>query len=790
MNDKGKADELSRSLDAMLRGEDAADLGADEEVQALSEVGRSLYDIDPQPGPVHRAAVERLVQAHRADIRRAVTDAREVPMSSSDREQSKVAGRRLPSWLVPAAVGGLALLFVCALLVIGGGGAAWWLLRDKGQEPVIADLPTATTETTVATKGVLPDPTHTLAPEPVDVAPARLGSARGVVEVQGKDGNWNTAGMDQVLQAGLRVRTGALSSAEIIFYDGSVATLGPDTELSLDELDPGPEGARVVEMTQWLGESTHDVVPAAAEGARYVVNTPNGTGEAKGTVFHVSVTPVLVAQFIVDEGAVAVTNLNVTVLVVAGQLTVIPVGEPPSEPVFRVVGEGQVTEKGETTWVIAGQTFDKHDATVIIGDPQVGDWVLVEGHLMPEGTRIADRIVLLHRSLADRFTISGEVESIGDETWIVAGQTISVTGTTEIDDDILVGELVRVEGTIDAEGTLLAETIRRLAEDPSLSFYFVGVVQEMEEDAWTISGVTVAVDEETETDDDLEEGDLVVVRGEVGEGDTWLARSIVRLSTQERRFEFTGEVKEIAEDGTWTVSGVSFQTKQWTEIEEGIAVGSRVKVEGHILLDGTWVADEIELVDEDEELSFEFVGTVDQIEPSWWVVSGISLTVNADTEKQGEIEEGDLVKVEGRITPEGEWVATEIKPVSQVIGSGCIKLVAVVLEAQDEAILLPNGVDIPLEDSIIVVGDLTAGAVIEMWVCVDNEGGVYVVSIVVIYYLNPDDIVIVVPPVVPPQEQQKVLICHKPLTKPQTKAVPPEAVPGHLGHGDRLGPCP
>jgi hypothetical protein len=79
-----------------------------------------------------------------------------------------------------------------------------------------------------------------------------------------------------------------------------------------------------------------------------------------------------------------------------------------------------------------------------------------------------------------------------------------------------------------------------------------------------------------------------------------------------------------------------------------------------------------------------------------------------------------------------------------------------------------------------------------MWVCVDNDGQVYVVSIVVVAYLNPDDIIIVIPPVVPESPgADKVTICHKPGTKAQkTLQVPPDAVPGHLGHGDTLGPCP
>ena len=36
----------------------------------------------------------------------------------------------------------------------------------------------------------------------------------------------------------------------------------------------------------------------------------------------------------------------------------------------------------------------------------------------------------------------------------------------------------------------------------------------------------------------------------------------------------------------------------------------------------------------------------------------------------------------------------------------------------------------------------------------------------------------------------KVTICHKPGTPDEeTMMVPPQAVPGHLGHGDRTGDC-
>ena len=74
---------------------------------------------------------------------------------------------------------------------------------------------------------------------------------------------------------------------------------------------------------------------------------------------------------------------------------------------------------------------------------------------------MADRIVLVHRAEAQRFTLTGVVQARGDTAWTVAGQTIAISETTAIDDRLpmAVGDRVRVEGIIRDDGTLLAESI-------------------------------------------------------------------------------------------------------------------------------------------------------------------------------------------------------------------------------------------------------------------------------------------------------------------------------------------
>jgi hypothetical protein len=184
-----------------------------------------------------------------------------------------------------------------------------------------------------------------------------------------------------------------------------------------------------------------------------------------------------------------------------------------------------VGEVGET-WVIAGKTFDTHDGTIIVGNPQPGDWVHVDGHL-GDGMRIAYRIVLLYPLPTDRFTITGQVEVTDTVSWTVAGKEIAVDSKTDIIDNPQQYDWVQVEGVIEDGGTLRAESIRKVAE-PGPSFAFVGVVESVTETHWVISGISVTVDGNTAkySDPEPEAGHVVQVSGVIDENDAWLATEI------------------------------------------------------------------------------------------------------------------------------------------------------------------------------------------------------------------------------------------------------------------------
>lgn len=228
-----------------------------------------------------------------------------------------------------------------------------------------------------------------------DVETAVIAQISGPVELQDRTGQWKTISDSQTASAGQRIRTGDGGTATLLFHDNSRLQLHSNSEIRLDTLSVQPidEGARIITLTQWSGETSHDVDTRQDEGSIYQVDTPYGSGVARGTQFVVSVSATL-AKYQVLEGQVDVTNINVVVSITTGQFSEVAPEQPPSEPQFWISGQGEVTAMGEN-WVIGGQTFATDANTIIVGNPQIGDIVSVEGRLLPDESRVADRIALV-----------------------------------------------------------------------------------------------------------------------------------------------------------------------------------------------------------------------------------------------------------------------------------------------------------------------------------------------------------------------------------------------------------
>ncbi len=561
----------------------------------------------------------------------------------------------------------------------------------------------------------------------------------GLVQIQTDGRTWQTISHDGALGAGQRIRTGDLSQATLTFYDGSQAHLSANTEIGLDELNAQrpEEGFRTVVMTQWRGDSDHEVDHRGDNGSRYEVKTPEGSGIARGTKFRVTVTPDQFARYLVSEGKVDVTSFNQTVAVTAGQLTTLAVGSPPEAPAFTVSGQGQVSAIG-SDWTIAGQTFGTHALTVIIGNPQVGDLVYVEGHLLDDGRRLADRILLLQRAVANQFTLTGEVSAMGTD-WVVAGQTIVTTAATSIDEGILVGDTVRVSGVILTGGMLQAQTITRLEAAPGFPFQFSGIVQTMNSDNWLVSGQTIVVDEETAVTPNIALGDTVAVEGWILEDGAWLATRISLLADDLPTFDITGPIQSI---DPWNVGGISFETRDWTIVAPGLAVGDDVRVQGTILNDGTRVAHTITRLNETLPNVVTFFGIVTSIDP--WMVNGLPLIVNGGTSVLGDIGVGTAVIVTAQLLPNGDRVALSIRPLYPNFGLGCLIFSSPVTLVSNDVIQVKHlRVDVKRDGRIKIHGDIKVNNIVTLPICTGWDGVIIIIGDITVIY---QPIIIIIDP--------------------------------------------
>ncbi len=134
--------------------------------------------------------------------------------------------------------------------------------------------------------------------------------------------------------------------------------------------------------------------------------------------------------------------------------------------------------------------------------------------------------------------ITGTVETIMTDTWTVSGQTFAVTPETEVEGQIVVGDKVKVELFLDQSNVLTASQIELLTED--------------------------------DEGEDKHEGATT---------------------------EFTGTVEAVSTLSV-TVSGKVLAITDETEIDEALKVGDKVKVEALVNPDGSLVARQIELLEQ------------------------------------------------------------------------------------------------------------------------------------------------------------------------------------------------
>lgn len=128
------------------------------------------------------------------------------------------------------------------------------------------------------------------------------------------------------------------------------------------------------------------------------------------------------------------------------------------------------------------------------------------------------------------------------------------------------------------------------------------------------------------------------------------------------QFNLQGMITSI-EGSIWTVSGVAITVSPETQVVGSPVVGDSVYIEGRILQNQTWIADQIVL--EDSAPISSMTGLVEAIGEQSWTINGQTFSVTAETSVDESIAIGDAVKVIFSIMEDGQWLALSVRSLEE-----------------------------------------------------------------------------------------------------------------------------
>jgi hypothetical protein len=154
----------------------------------------------------------------------------------------------------------------------------------------------------------------------------------------------------------------------------------------------------------------------------------------------------------------------------------------------------------------------------------------------------------------------------------------------------------------------------------------------------------------------------------------------------------------------------------------------------------------------------------------------------------GEIAPGMIVQVEILLLEGGIWEVLSIAPLSDFTEiPGCAMVTATVARVDGDEVQFVGwpavrlGENVRIEDEQGKAATLSANQQVLVVICATEDGQFAITTIVVRKAGEGGS----------SGNGGKVLVCHKPEKKGgHTLSIAQPAVPAHLAHGDKLGPCP
>lgn len=370
------------------------------------------------------------------------------------------------------------------------------------------------------------------------------------------------------------------------------------------------------------------------------------------------------------------TLVVLALVVVLGSAAVVPAAAG-VELGFDVRFSGVIATVGETgeAWVIGGTTVatdTNTDVVLTVSPAAAGLWADVAAKKQTDGTLLAKQIIVRPEQVRVRGIATTIPEgNLGD--WVVAGVTINVTADTKISDrsgPIAVGQWVEVVGTEDA-GVLTATHI--IAVGPQDAVMVSGEIQSFSDAEWVISGIKLAVNDDTLISGTPVVGLIGHAAAELQEDGSLLAKGLrvawIDRTASPYMADFEGVITAlppIGLRGVWKIDDQAIYVMPSTRIhqEKGQAVvGATVHVVGWKIA-GQIIASEITVLESPVEggeytMGAGFIEALPtDVKNGIWTIGGKQVLVNERTTLQGATPEvGRVALYEGIKRADGVTVA-------------------------------------------------------------------------------------------------------------------------------------
>ncbi|MEK7281067.1 MAG: DUF5666 domain-containing protein, partial [Chloroflexota bacterium] len=262
------------------------------------------------------------------------------------------------------------------------------------------------------------------------------------------------------------------------------------------------------------------------------------------------------------------------------------------EPI-EIEFKGQITALTPNL-IIGVKTVIKNLNTEVKGQLAVGAFAEVEGSLQTDGTILAKKIKI-EKVEPIELEFEGQITALTPQL-LIGGKTVIRDANTVVEGQLAVGAFAEVEGSLQANGTILAKRIK-VEKVEGIEVEFEGQVTSLT--PLVIGGKTVIKDANTKVEGQLAVGASAEVKGSLQTDGTILAREIeveeegAEAKAENAETEFVGQITTLTPQ--LIIGGKTVIKDANTVVEGQLALNASAEVNGFLQADGTVLAKRIKV---------------------------------------------------------------------------------------------------------------------------------------------------------------------------------------------------